>query len=107
VAVDAGVLDRQIGAVGIVVVMRAVRLVRLALLPFNRGSVRWRQALALGLLGAHRRAYGNRTLLGIPSNDVLNVREQPTSQSRIVGLIAPNGTGIVYEMIEPTTAGGS
>jgi uncharacterized protein YecT (DUF1311 family)/uncharacterized protein YraI len=36
-------------------------------------------------------------VIGIPSNDVLNIREQPTSQSRIVSMIPPNGTGIVYE----------
>ncbi len=35
-------------------------------------------------------------VVDIPSNDVLNVREKATSQSRIVGMIPPNGTGIVF-----------
>jgi S1-C subfamily serine protease len=35
-------------------------------------------------------------IVDIPSNDVLNIREQATPQSRIVGMIPPNGTGIVY-----------
>lgn len=36
-------------------------------------------------------------VVGIPSNDVLNIREQATAQSRIVGVIPPNATGIIYE----------
>jgi hypothetical protein len=44
-------------------------------------------------------AKGNTTfqVVGIPSNDVLNVRAQPTSQSRIVGMLPPSSGGIVYE----------
>jgi uncharacterized protein YgiM (DUF1202 family) len=36
------------------------------------------------------------TVVGIASNDVLNIREQPTVQSRIVGMIPPTATGVVY-----------
>ncbi len=71
-AIAAGFLGGRIGAVGIVVAMRAIGLVLLVLLPFapsypfailvyglrmilNRGSAGPRQALAMGLVRAHRR----------------------------------------------------
>ncbi|MBO1906563.1 SH3 domain-containing protein [Microvirga sp. 3-52] len=33
-------------------------------------------------------------VMGVRKNDVLNIREFPTNQSRIVGVIPPDGTGI-------------
>jgi uncharacterized protein YraI len=36
-------------------------------------------------------------VIDIPTNDVLNIREQPTSQSRIIGVMPPNAAEIVYE----------
>lgn len=36
------------------------------------------------------------TVVGIASNDVLNIREQPTVQSRMVGMIPPTATGVEY-----------
>jgi MFS family permease len=72
VAIAAGLLGSRIGAVGIVVSMRAIGLALLVALPFapsywvaislyslrmivNRGSAGPRQALALGLVRPHRR----------------------------------------------------
>jgi len=33
-------------------------------------------------------------VVGVASNDVLNIRTQPTAQSAIIGIIPPNGNGI-------------
>ncbi|HJU19680.1 MAG TPA: MFS transporter, partial [Stellaceae bacterium] len=71
-SIAAGALGTQLGAVGIVVAMRSAGLLMLVLLPFapsygiaiviyglrlilNRGTAGPRQALALGLVRAHRR----------------------------------------------------
>jgi len=33
-------------------------------------------------------------VIGVASNDVLNIRTQPTARSPIIGMIPPNGNGI-------------
>jgi uncharacterized protein YraI len=51
-------------------------------------------ALAIGLSGAAEAQTTLRVIDTAP-NDVLNVREFPTSNARIVGVIPPDGRGLV------------
>ncbi|ACA17750.1 SH3 type 3 domain protein [Methylobacterium sp. 4-46] len=53
--------------------------------------------VAVSALIAPEMAHAQQTLRVIDTapNDVLNVREYPTAEARIVGVIPPNGRGIV------------
>lgn len=35
-------------------------------------------------------------VVNVAPNDVLNIRERPSNQSRIIGIISPNATGVEY-----------
>lgn len=35
-------------------------------------------------------------VVGVAQNDVLNIREYPSSQSRILDIVPPNGRGLIY-----------
>ncbi|MCJ2056854.1 SH3 domain-containing protein [Methylobacterium sp. J-048] len=57
-----------------------------------------RYALAAVILAASVSAAKAETLrvMGVAPNDALNVREFPTGDAKIVGIIPPNGRGIRY-----------